>query len=104
MQKDSYSPDSDARPYDLQEAYSGSFKLQQATRCCLKKRPSVKVARKPSKGTRSKGRWVCAAVELGKKGASKKSHKDGTERIAMVQLPCKADAPRGARHGSMTLF
>ena len=68
------------------------------------KRPGAKVVRRPSQDRRSKSRWIWAGVELGPEGGNKKSHCDGTKRIAMTMLPKKKDAPKGRPRGKDSLL
>ena len=74
----------------------------------VKKRPATrtgkKIVRNPSKDKRSNSRWLWTAVECGKEGGQKKSHKNHTKRIAMTLLPRKADAPENKPRGKESLL
>ena len=52
---------------------------------------------------RSNSRWLWTAVELGRKGGEKKSHKHKNKRVAMVLLPGKESAPDNKLRGNDSL-
>ena len=84
----------------------------------MQKKPAQRVLRKPAmlkrpakkgrvagtdRDRRSNSNWLWAAVECGQKGGPKKSRKLGNERVAMVLLPRKADAPPTGSRGTESL-
>ena len=84
-----------------------AFKKPASKRSAVAKRPSgatgKKKVRNPRKDKRANSRWLWAAVECGEKRGIKKSHTDGTKRVAMALLPRKVDAPQGMPRGAVSL-